>query len=187
MNVGRARVSTVQARHAMIGDRLRRKCLDNQLYWISHATDVIRMRRRKTYEGDDISWLIEMCDVVSAVYPPLEDVPYRKVNVDEKTHIWSLTSLISAFEDDAADKFYSLQVPFEFNINEGDLLFRIMLDEAQKFPIIFPLQVTELLGTFGFMKIIMNKCKCVIPTEDIPKEVVETIHQMAKRRQIIRY
>jgi len=187
MNQSRSRISTVQARHAMIGDNLRRKCIDNTLFWISHATDVVRMRTRKTYEGDDVSWIVEMCDVVSAVFPPLEDVPYRKVNVDAETHAWSLTSLISAFEDDAQEKFYTLQVPFEFNINVGDLLFRIMLDEKQKFPIIIPIQVQELLGTFGFMKIIMNKCKCTIPTDTFPDEIINTIADMARRRRIIGY
>jgi hypothetical protein len=47
-----------------------------------------------------------------------------------------------------------------------------MLDEVQKFPIIIPLQVQELLGTFGFMKIIMNKCQGTIPTAQMPQEGV---------------
>jgi len=188
MNATRARISTVQSRLAQKQDPLRRKLIDGtNLYHISVPVDCIRMKIKKTFEGDDISWLIQKCDVVSAVFPPLNDVPYRKVNVDPETKAWSLTSLISAFEDDAQEKFYSLQIPFEFDIDVNDMLFRIMLDQAQNYPIIIPIQVTELLGTFGMLKIIMNKVKCVIPTEDFPPEVINTIHQMALRRQIIQY
>jgi len=182
MNDRRTRVSTVQSRLAMIQDNARRKLIDNNLYWISNPVDCIRMRLKKTYEGDTISYLVEMCDVISAVFPPLADVPYRKIQVDEKTHIWQLTSLISAFEDDAQEKFYTLQIPFEFNVNVDDLIFRIMIDEAQKWPIIIPIQITELLGTFGGLKIIMHKCKATIPTDNFPTEVVQTIQQMAQRR-----
>ena len=182
MNERRSRVSTIQSRLAMVQDNLRRKLIDNNIYLISNPVDCIRMRLKKTYEGDVVSYLVEMCDVVSAVFPPLADVPYRKIDVDEKTHIWQLTSLISAFEDDAQEKFYTLQVPFEFNINVGDLIFRIMLDEAQKYPIIIPIQVQELLGTFGGLKIIMNKCKATIPTDNFPQEIIQTIQQMAERR-----
>ena len=187
MNLNRIRHSTVQSRLAMVQDRARRKLIDNSLFWISNPTDCIRMRMRENFEGDAISWIVEKADVISAVFPPLTDVPYRKVNVDPVTRAWSLTSLVSAFEDDAQEKFYTLQIPFEFDINAKDLLFRIMLDEAQKFPIIIPIMCQELLGTFGGMMIIMNKVKCTIPTDTIPQEIVDTIHQMALRRQIIRY
>jgi len=187
MNTGRTRTSSVQSRLAMVNDKMRRKCIDNQLYWISNPVDCVRMRTRKTYEGDDESYIVEMCDVVSAVFPPLEDVPYRKVMVDEKTRAWSLTSLVSTFEEDAKEKFYTLQIPYEFDINVGDMLFRIMLDESQKYPIIIPIQIQEMLGTFGGMMLIMNKFVATIPTDNFPDEIISTIQQMAERRQIIRY
>ena len=149
--------------------------------------DCVRMRVKKTFEGDDMSWIVQKCDVISVVFPPLDDVPFRKVQVNPETRTWSLTSLISAFEDDAQEKFYSIQIPYEFDVNVDDLIFRIMLDEDQKYPIIIPMQIQELLGTFGGMKMIMQKCKSTIPTETFPDKIIETIHQMAIRRQIIRY
>ena len=188
MNENRGRISTFQSRLGMVQDNLRRKLIDGtNLYWISAPVDCVRMRERKNFEGDSMSWIVDMCDVVSAVFPPLTDVPYRKVNVDPETRVWSLTSLITAFEDDAKDKFYTLQVPFEHDINVGDMLFRIMLDEAQKYPIIIPIKVQELLGTFGMLKMIMQKCTATIPTDQFPDEIVQTIQQMAERRQVIRY
>jgi hypothetical protein len=187
MNPGRTGVSTVQARLAMIQDNIRRKLIDNQLYLISSPVDCIRIRRRKTYEGDDKSLIVEMADIISAVFPPLDDVPFRKVSVKEGTHQWQLTSLIGAFEEDQQEKAYTLQIPYSFNINAGDLIFRIFLDEDQRYPIIVPIEVQELLGTFGGMKLIMQKCKSTIPTDDFPAEIVTTIQQMAERRLRIGY
>lgn len=183
----RSRISTIQSRLAMKQDNMRRRLIDNQMYLISNPIDCIRMRLRTTYEGDTTSYIVEMCDVVSAVFPPLNDVPYRKISVDEKTHLWQLTSLIDAFAEDAQDKMYTLQIPFEFNANSGDLIFRIMLDESQKYPIIIPLQLKELLGTFGGMKLIMNKYTSTIPTDNFPPEIIQTIQQMAERRLKIGY
>lgn len=187
MNPERTKVPTVQARLAMVQDNIRRKLIDNQLYLIGTPVDCIRIRRRKTYEGDDKSLIVEMADVISAVFPPLDDVPFRKVSVKEGTHQWQLTSLIGAFEEDQQEKAYTLQIPYEFNINVGDLIFRIFLDEAQKYPIIVPIEVVELLGTFGGMKLIMQKSKCVIPSDNFPDEIVSTIQQMAERRLRIGY
>jgi hypothetical protein len=67
------------------------------------------------------------------------------------------------------------------------MIFRIFLDEAQKHPIIVVIQVTELLGTFGGHKMIMNKMTATIPTDILPDKIIETIRQMAIRRQLIRY
>jgi hypothetical protein len=156
-------------------------------YQISDAIDCLRVKYRTTYEGDTTSYIVEKADIISAIFPPMEDVPFRKIKKAQGGTSWQLTSLISAFEDDSQDKFYSLQVPYEFDIDVGDMIFRIFLDEAQKFPIILALTVTELLGTFGHHMIIMQKCKSVIPTDSIPQEIVDCIQDMAVRRLKIRY
>jgi hypothetical protein len=171
----------------MIQDSARRKLLDNQLRLIASPIDCIRIRRRKTYEGDDKSLIVEMADIVAVVFPPLDDVPIRKVSVDEKTHKWQLTSLVSAYEDDAQEKFYALMIPYNFNINVGDLLFRVFLDQDIEFPSILCIEIKELLGTFGGQKVIMMKAKGVICAEDLPQEIVDTVQQMAIRRQTIGY
>jgi hypothetical protein len=181
------KLSTLQSRLGQKQDRLRRLLLDNQIRLIGFISDVIRMKVRKTYEGDTTSYIIESCDVIQVSFPPLEDIPYRKIKVDEKTHIWQLTSLIGAFEDDMQQKAYTVQIPYNFNVNVNDLLFRIMVDEDQKFPIIIPLQIQENLGTFGAIKLIMTKYKATIPTDNFPQEVVDTIQQMAERRLKIHY
>ena len=181
-NDRRQNISTVQSRLAIVQDPLRRKLIDNNLYWISKATDCIRLKVKKSYEGDAVAYVVEKTDVVSVVLPPLTDVPYRKIKIDEQSRKWQLTSLVSLFEDGEQSKIFSVQIPHEFDIDVGDLLFVIMIDPAQKFPIIIPIQVTELLGTFGGQMIIMNKFAATIPTDNFPEEIVATIQDMAQRR-----
>jgi hypothetical protein len=154
---------------------------------IGFLNDAIRVKYRKTYEGDNKSIIVEEVDIIKAVFPPLEDVPIRKVMVDEKTHKWQLTSLIGAFEEDQQEKAYTLQIPYHFKINVGDLLFRIMVDEEVKFNSIIPLEIQEMLGTLGGKKLIMIKAKCTIPTFDFPQEIVDVIEEMSKRRTALNY
>jgi hypothetical protein len=179
--------SSLQHRLAIANDKLRKKLIDNQLGLIGLLNDAIRVRYRKSYEGDNKSMIVEAVDIIKAIFPPLEDVPIRKVKVDEKTHKWQLTSLIGAFEEDQQEKAYTLQIPYHFQINVGDILFRIFLDDDQKWPIICPIEIVEILGSFGGKQLIMLKAKGVIPTIDFPQEVIDTIQQVAERRLKIGY
>jgi hypothetical protein len=142
---------------------------------------------RKTYEGDSTSFIVSAADVIQVVFPPLEEVPFRKIKREKDSSIWQLTDLVGAFEDDMQQKAYTVQIPYNFDADVGDLIFRIFVDEAQQYPIILAIQITESLGTFGAQKMIMQKFKCVIPTENFPPEIVNTIQQMAERRLKIRY
>jgi hypothetical protein len=181
------RLSTLQSRLGQKQDNLRRKLIDNQLRLIGFISDGIRLRARKTFEGDSASWIVSAADVIQVVFPPLNEVPFRKIKKDRDSTSWQLTSLIGAFEDDMQQKAYTLQIPYQFDIDVGDLIFRIFIDEAQQYPIILCLQVTELLGTIGAQKLIMQQCKSVIPTENFPQEIIDAIQQMAERRLKIRY
>jgi len=184
MNPIRSKITSVQHRLAVAQHNVQRKLIDNNLYWISTIVDCIRCKVKKSYEGDAISYICEKADVIHAVFPNLKDVPYRKIKKDDGTETWQLTSLITAFDDDAKDTFYSIQVPYEFNVDVDDLLFRVFIDKQQDWPIVIMMQVTELLGTFSFQHMIMNKCKCVIPTEDhqFPQDILDTMWKMAERR-----
>jgi hypothetical protein len=181
------KLSTLQSRLGMKNDNLRRKLIDNQLRLIGFISDCIRLKARKTYEGDSTSWIVSMTDVVQVVFPPLESVPFRKIKREKDSLIWQLSSLVGAFEDEMQQKAYTVKIPYNFDIDVDDLIFRIFIDEAQQYPIILALQIKEALGTIGAQKLIMQEYKAVIPTETFPPEVIEAIQQMAERRLMIRY
>jgi hypothetical protein len=182
------KLSSFQSRLAMKQDSFKRKVIDrSNIFLISSPVDCFLLKAKKTYEGDDISWIVKGVDVIPCVFPALEDVPFRKVQVDENTLEWSLTSLIDASEDGQQDKMYTLQVPYEAKVDVGDLIIRVFLDEAQKVNAIVPMQVQEPLGTFGGMKLIMQKFACTIPTDNFPPEIIECIREMSMRRSAIAY
>lgn len=179
-------VSTLQGRLGAVQDNLRRKLIDGTvLRHISSPIDCFRLRMRKNFKGDEKSWILVKSDIISVVFPEDRDIPFRKVDVDKETGHWSLTSLVDSFEEGQQQKRYQIQVPYKDDIDVDDILFRVMLDEDIDRPIIIPLQVKELLGTFGYMKMIMQKANCTIPTYDIPPECLAVIEEMAKRRKKI--
>jgi hypothetical protein len=183
MNERRAKISTIQARLGAVQDRTRRKLIDGTtLYNMSDAVDCIRCHVRTSFENDANSWVCERADVISAVFPPLTDVPFRKIKLDPTTRAWQLTSLVNAFDDAEQEKAYALQVPYEFDIDVNDLIFRIFVDPDIKYPIVVVLQIQEILGTFGKNMLIMQKAKATIPTVTIPPQILETVEEMAKRR-----
>ena len=182
------KLSTFQSRLGMKQDSLKRKIIDgSNIFLISAPVDCFLIKVKKTYEGDVATWIIKGTDVIPVVFPALNDIPFRKVNVDENTLEWSLTTLVDAFEDGQQEKMYTISVPFEAKVDVGDLIIRVFLDEAQKVNAIVPMQIQELLGTFGQMKIIMQKCACTIPTDNFPPEIIEKIREMSIRRSAIAY
>jgi hypothetical protein len=181
------RINTLQQRAGRIQDPLRRKLINNNMAWIADAVDCIRCRYRKTYEGDKKSIIVEKTDVINAVFPPMVDVPVRKIKKDKDTDQWQLTSLINMFEQGEQEKFYKVQVPYNFDINVGDMLFRIFLDDNQSSNVVIPLEVTELTGTFGEGQMIMQSFQATIPTEAIPAEIVQVMMQMNERRTKVNY
>ena len=186
--VQRLRARTLQSRLALTQDRIRRKVIDNAVSLVSTPVDCIRLvPRSHPVEGDPVSWICEKADVVSVAFPPLENVPVRKIRKDKETNLYQMTSLVSSFEDGEQSKFFTCQSPIEHDVDVGDLLVRVMMDDNTETPTVFLLQVTELLGTFGGREIIQSKYNCTIPTVQIPQDVINTIIKMIKRRQRISF
>lgn len=181
-------ISTLQSRLGRKQDHLARKVIDNvNVRNISMPVDCIRIKADKSYEGDDITWNIRACDVIPAVFPPLEDVPIRKIHVNDETKEWQLTSMVDVYEDGKQQERFTLQVPYNYDIDVGDFIFRVLIDEDLKYPIIVPLCVSEILGTIRTHEVIMQKANCTIPTDTFPKEIVDTLKQMTERRLKLGY
>lgn len=181
-------ISTLQARLAQKQDNLKRKLIDNvNLRNVSSPIDCVLCKVKRDYRGDDIDLQIKDIDIIPAVFPAQVNIPFRKIELDENTKQWSLTSPIEAFEDGKQEASYTVQVPWNFPIDVDDLIFRVYIDEDIANPIVVCLEVKELVGDFGGLKMIMQKAKCTIPTYDLPPDLVTTMYEMAKRRTVIGY
>lgn len=183
-----AKISSFQSRLAMKQDTFKRKVIDNSnLLLVSNPVDCFRIRKKSSYRGDETGLLVESVDVVPIVFPALDDVPIQKIVTDEETQQWQLTGLVDAFEDGQEDKLYTIQAAYGADLKTGDLLVRVFLDEAQKVEAVLIMEIQNILGTFGGMKLIMEKFSCTIPTYQIPREIVDVVKQMVERRVQIAY
>lgn len=177
---------TWQARLAIKQDRIRRKVLDLKLSMEGSPTDCIRMRLKKNDEGDIETRVIESADVIPVVFPPLKDVPYRRLGktLDGR---WQLTSLVNAAAEENKEQ-YEIYVPHNVYLRPDDLIIRVMLDDdTPDHPLIVCLQVLESLGTFGGMMLIQSKYKTNLYNENLSQDTLSIIANMAERRLKLQY
>jgi hypothetical protein len=181
----RAQASTIQQRLGAVQDRLRIKLLDNTQRLIADATDAIRIRERKSYEGDTLSVICEKADVINCVFPPLTEVPFRKIRREGRAGGYRLTGLVNEFEDGEQQKHYTVQIPIDDDVDVGDYIFRIMDVGRDDYNVLIALQVSELLGTFGHSHLILQKVGMVIPTDEIAPEIIDVMVKIAQRRSLL--
>lgn len=178
-------MKTYQDRLAQKLDLKRRKLIDLAISHAGSATDAIRVRLSKNDEGDIISRVIEKADVIHVVFPPMEDVPYRRLSAD-KNSPYEITSPVASAEDDSK-KFYEIYTTHNAVLLPDDLIIRVMQDPEVDTPIILCLQVLEPLGTFGGTMLIKHKYKTDLYNETLSKEVIDVIYEMVKRRIFLGY
>jgi len=156
-----------------------RKVLDNNIELEGTPQDCIRIRYKKTRDGDTDAWEILMADIQSVYFPPLDEVPFRKLeNTGEGKY--KITSLVNSYADENVDK-YKLTFTHKSDLTVGDLIIRVFHDPDVKEPIILVLELTELLGTFGDMLENLS-ANSVLCSKDLPDEIAEVVSEMAKRR-----
>ena len=181
-------ISTFQSRLAQKQDSFKRKVIDNvNLRNVSSPIDCILCKMQKDYRGDDMLASIKSIDIIRAVFPAQVNIPFRRISLNDETKKWEMTSPIEAFEEGKQEACYTVQGPWNYPIDKDDYIFRIYVDEDITDPIIVTLQVKELVGDFGGLKMIMQKALCTIPTVALPPEMITTIYEMGKRRTAIGY
>ena len=172
---------TWQARLQQKHDIIKRKMIDNLIEHEGAPTDCIRIHLKKNDEGDITDRVVEKADIVSVIFPPLQDVPYRRVCFNNTTRKLELTSLPAMGNNEANDAF-TITVPHKDVLLNGDLIIRVMIDPDVEMPIIIALEVLEPLGTFGGQMLIQSKFKCCLYNENLSDELLKVITEMAKRR-----
>lgn len=185
-----------QSRLAQKHGIIQRKVLDNQVSLAGNPTDCIRIRYVKNDEGDIESRIVSKADIVQIIWPPLKEIPIRKLRknlpdgkIDEtlgKYQITSLTGIASEEDTNNSEKF-KLYFEHGADITVGDLIVRVFLDPDVKEPIILAVKVDELLGTFGQTMLLWESAICNLDVEDVPDKLANVIGQMAERRLHINF
>lgn len=162
--------------------------IDNNISLTGQATDTIRVRLKFTDQLDVESRIIDSVDVIPVIFPPLVDVPYRRVN-DENHNRMN--------EDAEADEEQlTIEVPPQIvdlfpieiyttqahKIYIGDLIFRVIIEPHLEYPMVLVLEVVDALGTFGTHSMIYGKFNTVYYNDKLPQEVTDYVAATARRR-----
>jgi hypothetical protein len=171
---------TFQSRLGQYHDRIRKKLIDNKISLTGQPVDCIRVRNKLTKQGDIETRVVDDATVLPIIFPPLKDVPYRRMTSTGTTgamqfQLETLPSVMDLF-------------PIEIICTQAsqlymdDLIFRIFVDDATPVPLVLCLQVVEPKGTFGVSSMIYGKFDCTFYREELPSEMLETVVMLGKRR-----
>lgn len=172
-----------QSRLAEKHEIIKRKLLDNSKEIAGSPTDCIHIKIKRDKEGDKISHVVEKADIVSVIFPPLVDVPMRKIKT-EFSNVYQVSSLVNTAEDNEK---YILEIPYGAEVDMDDLIIRVFVDPSTQRPTILALQVIETLGTFGIEMLLSVKYNTAIYADPLPEKLLNTISQMAERRLKIKF
>jgi len=161
-------------------DRIRRKLFDNSISLIGAATDYIRVRTTNNKQGDIQTRIIDDAKVLPFVFPPLKDVPLRRM-IQGENKTWQLETL------PAANELFPIEVYTAYfsEVYLDDLLFRVVLEPDVETPLVMCYQVVESLATFGSQSVIFGKFNVVYYNQELPSSIIEMIDAMARRRGML--
>lgn len=170
-----------QARLARIQEPLKRRLKDNTIELAGVPVDTIRISYKKNDEGDITSRIIEKATVDQIIWPPLKNIPFRRLGKDGEKG-YKITSLVESATDEKTAEIYKIVCTHGSKIDVGDILVRVFLDDEMDEPIVLVLKVAEVTGDFGTYMLINQQCKCVLETEDFDQKTLDIIGKMAERR-----
>ena len=183
-----------QSRLAAKHEIIKRKVIDNQVELAGTPTDCIRIRYNKNDEGDILSRVVTKADVISVIWPPMKDVPIRKLRKKTSDGLetdtvgsYEITSLVDVTEEGVNENLFKIYFPHGADICAGDLIVRVFLDPDVNHPIILAVKVSNILGTFGQLMLLWETANCVLDVEDIPEKLATVIGNMAERRMHLKF
>lgn len=180
----RMRRSNFQARLGRKLDIINNRIIDNDIRITAHPTDMIRVEAvRDERSGDLISRVIKSTEVMPILLPKMVDIPLRHL-IRENRDV-----LVPSLYSISQEEYFEVYAPVECDLNEDDLLIRILYDSSPEVsdPYILVLQVKDILGTLGYSSILWKKCVCSLYDEVLPEKVVLTLKECIKKREILNW
>ena len=175
------RRTSYQARLGKRLDRISRKLIDNQIRLTSHPTDMLRIAVERDPRSQDlISRTVKSAEVLPIILPPMKDIPMRRFMSQDNEGV-----LLPSLYPTSETTYYELYAPMEVKLDEDDLLLRIIEEPGSDTPYVLCLQIKEILGTLGYSSFRYQKFYASLYDEQLPKKVIELLHEaMIKRDQI---
>lgn len=176
------RRTSFQARLGKKLDRISQRILDNDIRLTSNPTDMLRIEVSRDSRSSDLKRrTVKSVEVLPIILPILKDIPLRHM-LREETDI-----LIPSMYMIAQEEYFEVWAPIEVDLNEDDLLIRILNDSSPEIsdPYVMVLQVKEVLGTFGYASLVWKKCLCTFYDEALPSQIINVIKENIKKRELL--
>lgn len=187
------RRTTFQARLGRKLDNIANRVLDNNIRLTAHPTDMLRIVvTRDTRSQDLISRTVQSTEIMPIILPNMVDIPLRQLkrgNEDGGSVTTSDVMIPSLYSTMMTQDYFEVYAPVECNLNEDDLLIRILYDSSPNVeePYIMVLQVKEILATFGYSSLMWKKVIVTFYDETMPKKIIDIIKQDIEKREKIDY
>lgn len=173
------RRTSYQARLGKKLDNIVRKVTDNNLRLSSQPVDMIRIKvNRDPVSQDLISRTIISNEIIPVIFPTMEKVPLRRLRRENNEDVL-IPNLYQFYEE----QYWTIYTPAEIQLDEDDLLLRLIYDPYSDEPNIVCLQVKETLATVGYNSIIYLETRVTLYDESLPQEVTDIIKQANDKRE----
>lgn len=166
----RMRRTSFQARLGRRLDNISRKITDNAIRLSSHPTDMLRIKVNRNDSGDLISRTIQSVEILPIILPVMKDIPMRRLEREKEDGV-----LIPSLYPIQDQEYFTIYSPVEVQLDEDDLLIRLIYIEGTDEPYCLVLQVKEILSTIGYNSLIWNKINVTIYDEPLPPQVLQII------------
>lgn len=187
-------VTTFQGRLARALDRIQRRCNDNAIRLTGAPVDMLRISVKRDAKSQDIiSRKIEDREIIPVVLPEMQDVPLRHFAVDQTGDI-RVTGELTARSvkipsmypiNDKA--YYEVYIPMACQVDDDDLLIRLIWVPGDERPFVMCLQVKEVLATVGKSSVTQQKLKVTFYDEELPANAIDWILVEYNKRMRVNY
>lgn len=191
------RQCSYQARLDKVVERQKIRLRDNLIQITGIPEDVLIIHKKTTSTGDDASTVIKGNKIVNCIFPPLKDVPIRKV-VTEFGEGYILTNIVSSYgegnekgvgKEQKDITTIDVTFPVGADINVGDMLVRVFVQETVQQNTVMVFDVIDIMASFSNNVALTMKAKVALSTRpiDLNKPLYKLICRMAERRVAVNY
>lgn len=171
--------TTFQSRLSARLNKISQKLNDNSIRLSGVISDCIKITPKKSPQGDIIARKVEDIDVIPVVFPPLIDIPLKKV----KSLDGSLVTVPYTFDIQPIE----VLIPLSTKIDQDDLIIKFYENLEDHDPYVAILEVKDILGTFGARSIVYHKYKLTNFDGILPEQIITWVLDMARRRQLLKW
>lgn len=162
-------------------DNINIKIMDNSIRLSAHPTDMIRIKAdRDDRSRDLLSRTIIDAEIVPIILPTMKDIPLRKFTREGQKDV-----LIPSLYPIANSEYFEIYTPQEVQLDEDDLLLRLIYEKYCDEPYVMALQVKDILSTIGYSSILYNKLQVTFYDEELPSEVIKLIKEANLKRETL--